>query len=61
MPEFYFFATQFAGELHFSGPEVKKMNSENVYRLTWVPLAELEAIRLMPPEIKARILAHFGV
>jgi len=59
-PEYYFLALNFSGTLEFKGPEIKKMSSENVYRLTWVPLAKLNQYNLLPKELIPKILTEFA-
>ncbi len=58
--EHYFLAAGFHGELRLGGPEIERQSAQNVYRLEWVPLRELERIALVPDSIGARIVTVVG-
>lgn len=54
--EYYFLTTKFSGKPEFGGPELKKMSPDNVYRLEWVSLDELNRYPLLPQKIKQKII-----
>lgn len=54
--EYYFYTDNFLGTPCFGGPELKKISEDNVYRLTWIPLNQLNDINLMPQALKPIIL-----
>lgn len=53
--EYYFLATSWEGavaEPQFVGKEVAKATRENQYRLVWVPVQKVPALRLLPEAAK---------
>ena len=58
--EHYFVADLFEGEPVFGGPELLKQSDQNVYRLEWIPLAEIGHIPLLPEAIQRAIIDECG-
>ncbi len=46
--EHYFVAGSYSGILELGGPEKEHLRPENHYEVTWVPVARLHAIGLLP-------------
>lgn len=59
--EYYFLVDKFNGELatEIGGPEQKTQSADNVYHLEWVALDKIKDIKLLPEEIKQRVLQEF--
>ena len=54
--EYYFPATHFSGKLEVGFPEKSWQTFENIYKLEWVPIEQLNSIPLKPPAILPVVL-----
>lgn len=59
-PEYYYLSTRFSGTMQFGGPELKKINENNLFHLEWISFTELVEINLYPDEIKQKILQELA-
>lgn len=57
--EHFFLVDKFKGELKIGGPEEGRQSSDNVYRLEWVALDRVGGLKLVPEEMKRRVLREF--
>ncbi|OGN12181.1 MAG: hypothetical protein A3B91_00665 [Candidatus Yanofskybacteria bacterium RIFCSPHIGHO2_02_FULL_41_29] len=54
--EHFFLADKFSGELKIGGPEETRQSADNVYRLEWVALDKVSDLKLVPEEMKTKVL-----
>lgn len=59
--EHYYLVDKFSGELatEIGGPEQKTQSADNVYHLEWVALDKINDIKLLPEEIKSKLLKSY--
>jgi len=56
--EYYFLVDKFGGELatEIGGPEQETQSADNVYHLEWVSIDKIKDLKLLPKEIKSKLL-----
>ncbi|MDO8495985.1 MAG: NUDIX domain-containing protein [bacterium] len=58
--EHFFLADKFTGELKIGGPEEGRQSPDNVYRLEWVALDKIKDLKLVPEEMRDKVLEQFS-